>query len=247
MSGILQFFTNLVSFKGETLTDVYEFEEIDTNKPLQVGSGSKTIKIVSISDTHLSFPEKVPKGDVLIHCGDFLKFNSTIQHLEEFNNWLGMQDFKEKVVICGNHEVLMKNWTKDQMREKLSNATHFLHGETCTLECGLTIFGSPITHARGFIYFANAFSFSPQVLEDEFSKIPENVDIVVTHVPPLGILDFTHARTRVGSSALLKNLLRARPKVHFCGHNHDEPGAVMLEDILIVNTATTITVVDVTI
>ena len=52
------------------------------------------MKIVAISDTHQTFP-KLPKGDILIHCGDYSllpksskhHFNVTSKELKKLNNW----------------------------------------------------------------------------------------------------------------------------------------------------------------
>lgn len=48
----------------------------------------------------------IPKGDILIHAGDFTNMGS-IEDVERFSEFLKTLDnhFKYKVVIAGNHEL----------------------------------------------------------------------------------------------------------------------------------------------
>lgn len=207
------------------------------SEPLTVGKGGKSLKVIVLSDTHMQFPKDIPDGDVLIHCGDFINaIGSSEKDIHDFNEWLGLQMHKEKIIICGNHEVPLKDKKIEYIQKIFTNAT-YLQGTTHQLECGLTVFGSPYTHSRSIIYRANAFSVDRSTIDKEFSKIPDNVDIVVTHVPSLGILDKTHVDSHVGSSSLLNNILKTKPLLHVCGHNHDQTGAVWLNETLVVNAA----------
>jgi hypothetical protein len=56
-------------------------------------------------------------------------------------------------------------------------------------------------------------------------SFPE-VDIMLTHGPPLGILDQVVHGARVGCEHLLKACTRARPRLHVFGHIHEGFGAV---------------------
>lgn len=50
----------------------------------------------------------------------------------------------------------------------------------------------------------------------------QKVDIVLSHLPPLGVLDLS-ARfgvTHIGSSQVLKDLKKLKPKYFICGHSH---------------------------
>lgn len=57
-----------------------------------------------------------------------------------------------------------------------------------------------------------------------WSAIPEGVDIVVTHGPPMGILDCTSKGLHAGCEALLKRIEQVKPKVHIFGHIHEAYG-----------------------
>ena len=48
--------------------------------------------------------EKLPKGDVLVHSGDFSNVGLP-DEITHFNDFLKQQDFKHKVIIAGNHDI----------------------------------------------------------------------------------------------------------------------------------------------
>merc|ERR1712216_454504 len=59
-----------------------------------------------------------------------------------------------------------------------------------------------------------------------FDEIPKDVDILLTHGPPHGILDRLEGSWgHWGSSqVLLQEIKRKRPKVHLFGHLHEQRG-----------------------
>src|SRR5205807_2128139 len=62
------------------------------------------MRIVAISDTHEKhYQLKLPEGDVLVHAGDITN-RGRIEKLAEFASWLNVQDFKHKIIVCGNHD-----------------------------------------------------------------------------------------------------------------------------------------------
>lgn len=65
----------------------------------------KPIRIVCTSDTHTATP-KLPSGDILIHAGD-LSNNGTFPELQRQINWLASRRHECKVVISGNHDLLL--------------------------------------------------------------------------------------------------------------------------------------------
>ncbi|KAL1968259.1 hypothetical protein VTN77DRAFT_2094 [Rasamsonia byssochlamydoides] len=54
------------------------------------------------------------------------------------------------------------------------------------------------------------------------------VDVVVTHGPPKGILDYTESGQRAGCSNLFAAVARARPRLHCFGHIHEGWGAKLV-------------------
>ena len=77
------------------------------------------------------------------------------------------------------------------------------------------IFASPYTKKYG----NSAFQIDKETEEIAWKQLPE-VDILVTHGPPFGILDKTNGGKNAGSKLLLKEVLRLKPKLHLFGHIH---------------------------
>ena len=63
-----------------------------------------------------------------------------------------------------------------------------------------------------------------------WQSIPDDIDILITHGPPKGIMDMTtdmHTRepVHVGSRSLMRHVEeRIKPRIHAFGHIHDERG-----------------------
>ena len=59
-------------------------------------------------------------------------------------------------------------------------------------------------------------------MKKEWEKVPDNTDILITHVPPYDVLDTTYNNKHVGSKLLRNEICnRIQPKIHIFGHNHD--------------------------
>ena len=63
------------------------------------------ITVICISDTHCTQPS-LPSGDLLLHAGDLSNVGS-FDEIQAQLHWLSAQPHKYKVVIAGNHEVLL--------------------------------------------------------------------------------------------------------------------------------------------
>ena len=67
------------------------------------------IRVVCIGDTHGQHGKLiVPDGEVLIRAGDFMTFGDGPKEIVEFNQWLGRQPHRHKVVIAGNHDSMFE-------------------------------------------------------------------------------------------------------------------------------------------
>lgn len=89
-----------------------------------------------------------------------------------------------------------------------------------------TVFGSPCTPKQ-----ANwGFQYKSEDAEAVWAKIPNGVQIVVTHTPPKGHGDSTKNGNdrREGCPALLKRLDEVRPILSICGHIHGGRGVERL-------------------
>ncbi|PRP73183.1 hypothetical protein PROFUN_03497 [Planoprotostelium fungivorum] len=187
---------------------------------------------------------------------DIVKHSSRPEDLEDFNRWLGTLPHRYRLVTGGNHDKIIDNagLDIDAIRQRyLSNCTHYLKDTSVEIE-GIKIYGSPWHGLRPFWYRANAFgrkevshSSSPLVggvifhtshlahqitglgrknIETRWNDIPEDTDIVITHVPPEGVRDWSHAKQKPEGSPHLTatDLLRVKPKAHIFGHCHGSYG-----------------------
>ena len=79
----------------------------------------------------------------------------------------------------------------------------------------ITIYASPYTPSLNDW----GFQYDPQ--QDHDWTIDNSIDVVITHGPPKGILDYTpQSRQRAGSLSLFAAVARARPRLHCFGHIH---------------------------
>lgn len=204
------------------------------------------MRIVCISDTHgINHPASVPDGDVLIHAGD-LSIGGEIYEIQQSLGWLRRLPHKHKIFIGGNHDKALAmdglNPFKEQMKShKGKNPLIYL--ENAMVEIGgLRIFGSPTTRTFGVI---KAFMKSGEALDRHWTNIP-TCDVLVTHGPPLGILDelvsHTHMNGKVteqvehlGCVHLLNAVREIKPKLHIFGHIHAGRGVELVNGTIFVN------------
>lgn len=150
--------------------------------------------------------------------------------------------FTHILVNCGNHEKHLTRLDKNSIERELSNAT-YLQDSTFTVN-GIVIFGAPWVHKRGMFYRANAFAENPGVnMERHWRSIPDNCDILMTHIPPCGVMD-EKLSGHEGCPFLLERVLEVKPSVHVFGHVHEGHNVVQTPETLFINTATTVTAFD---
>lgn len=145
--------------------------------------------------------------------------------MDDFNDWLGKQPARHRVLTAGNHE-----WPvaihPDMWRNRISNATLLLN-ESVEIG-GMTIWGSPVTRFEG-----GAFAMSDEVEREKlYSSIPKDTDILITHQPPFGVLDLGQ-----GCPALRRAVIRVKPRLHCYGHIHAAYGTQPTTNTLFVNAA----------
>ncbi len=105
---------------------------------------------------------------------------------------------------------------------------------------GITFYGTPWHEYRGFWDRASAFGIDALSLEEKWKKIPSDIDVLITHVPPLGVLDWK--KKRMGSPILPKySIEKVKPKLHVFGHCHTGTGVAKYaadgKEIVLVNAA----------
>ncbi|KAH7120002.1 Metallo-dependent phosphatase-like protein [Dendryphion nanum] len=106
-----------------------------------------------------------------------------------------------------------------------TNATFTLYASPCTPKYGISAFQYPTSHD---IFNSPSDAITPTWgtnTSTPTSRIPESVDIVMTHGPPKYILDSTPDGSAVGCEHLRRAIGRVRPKLLVCGHVHTGWGA----------------------
>lgn len=192
------------------------------------------MRLVVISDTH-SLHDKIdslPDGDVLVHAGDFMNSGYDPQDISSFNRWLGEQPFKHRVVIAGNHDRYFQA-APQQAQALLTNAI-YLENSGVTID-GVSFWGSPYTPE--FLHWAFMYPQGPAA-RLYWDQIPANLDVLITHGPPYGILDQTApGEAHLGCEELLHAIEQKKPKVHLFGHIHGGAGTFQNESTRFVNAA----------
>ena len=194
------------------------------------------MRIVAISDTHCQHRNiQLPEGDVLIHAGDATN-SGTLAQLKDFAEWFDALDYKHKIYVPGNHDRLFE---KDpQLAKSLFSSTHILHDQELILE-GIKFYGSSWQPE-----FANwAFNLPRgQPLAEKWALIPDDVEVLITHGPPYGILDLVSRNLPAPISAGCEELAKRLPALkNLCtsifGHLHENAGTDVQNGILFVNAA----------
>lgn len=169
------------------------------------------MKILQISDTHNRHRllTNLPAADVMVHCGDFAE-NGTEEEVLDFLNWYIDLPYKYKIFVTGNHDLCL--WDAKDI-EDLPENVFFLQDRGVTIE-GVKFFGIAYNHSERLI--------------------PEGTDIVITHEPPIMILDQSAGR-HWGNFPLLNRIKEVKPRYHFFGHAHESYGTLNQNGIIFSN------------
>lgn len=198
------------------------------------------MKMTVISDTHLREPV-LPGGDVLVHCGDLTENGFKIEVLRQLNYLHEQLDKYNLVMITpGNHDLWAERHPLDFRAACASAGIVCLVNESFNYE-GLVFWGSPVVP----VYHNWAFNKNQSDRYDVFEKIPENVDVLITHSPALEVLDLNQKGIHIGCSELKERLKEINPFLHLFGHCHESAGYLKQEDRWMINAATKIFNLDV--
>lgn len=180
------------------------------------------MKILHISDTHGCHRRlhDLPQADIIVHSGDFT-MNGSEQEALDFMNWFCDLPYPQKIFICGNHDECLYGATIDG----LDGNVHYLCNSGIEIE-GLKFYGVPM--------------FMGDCITDRqtrhYANIPDDTDILITHTPPFGILDFDD-NINYGSEELLSRISVVRPRLNLFGHIHARHGIKVFNGITFSNGA----------
>lgn len=193
------------------------------------------MRLVIVSDTH-GFCPFLPDGDVLIHAGD-MTGRGRMDQIEDAASWIASRPHPHKVVIAGNHDwaLYRENERTEAERRLTDRGIHYLRDSGVEIG-GLTFWGSPWTPE--FCGWAFMRPSGSDEVRRHYARIPIGLDVLVTHGPPLGVLDGAEHGGKTGCPLLRDAVRRVRPRIHAFGHIHEARGEVEIDGTRFINAAT---------
>lgn len=218
------------------------------------------MQIVAASDIHGQWNVvQYPKGDILILAGDILSDHSfnpqsdanaglQKEELLELDHFCGyyLKDilgFKHVLLVAGNHDFVFQK--HPDISKKLKHLTYL--EDTSVVINGIKFHGSP--HQPWFWDWAfnfpchlkehggNWFKYKHYAI-DTWAKIPDDVDVLITHTPPLNILDKTGKGLNRGCQFLADRIEQLKKlKFHVFGHIHASQGTKIINNKVFLNVA----------
>ena len=190
------------------------------------------MKFVAISDTHgLHRRLVLPPADVIVHGGDVSRTGKQ-EEVNDFIDWFTKLDYKYKIFIAGNHDFYFEKISKTIQEKKLiPEGIIYLNDSGIEIE-KIKIWGSPVQ--PWFYDWAFNRARGKQIRE-HWDLIPNDIDLLITHGPPYGILDTTITKQSAGCRDLLHTVFTNKPKVHVFGHIHESFGEKHEKNIHFIN------------
>jgi len=202
------------------------------------------LRVVCISDTHNEHAGlRLPPGDLLIHSGDCLTESGARYVVRSgkrgaikavkpegeslfkgFAEWFGRQDFPHKVLVAGNHDLVLQGLGKERVQQLLSEASrrgravYLEHDEVCV--GGVHVFGSPFGYWGG-----DNDAFLSR--DCDYTDLPAGMDIVVTHMPAILPSEGSQLREDLNLTSALH---RTGASLHVSGHCHWAHGVYHTRD-----------------
>lgn len=180
------------------------------------------MRILHLSDSHNCHNRlrDLPEADVVVHSGDFCMVG-TEQEAIDFMNWFCDLPYRQKIFICGNHDACLYGANI----EGLDSNVHYLCNSGIEIE-GIKFYGVPM--------------FTEDCISDRqnrnYSNIPIDTDVLITHSPAFGILDFDD-NIHYGSEELLTRLSALNLRAHLFGHIHANHGITTIGNTIFSNGA----------
>lgn len=201
------------------------------------------MRIVALSDQHGHLPE-IPPCDLLIIAGDVCPDGFGRQFARDapehqkawfdqtLRPWVARAPATRTILTWGNHDWCGQFCTFENSSSAASATALTIVVDDAksvpnggAVEGAVSVWASPWSNQFGDWAFMKA----PAELVLVYAAIPEGIDILVSHQPPLGYgdqsADFASGRIiNLGSRELLATIDRVRPKIVVCGHIHEGYG-----------------------
>ena len=181
------------------------------------------MRLVILSDTHAQPLSKwvIPAGDVLIHAGDFCQGRTVpLDAVRTFNDEMAALPHEHKLLVGGNHDWPLQ--LEAEAARAMLTAVTYLEDGGVTIN-GVRFYGSPWQPDYRFW----AFNLPRRCLElkAKWAAVPDDTDVLITHSPAFGILDWSRSsQENVGCELLRRRLETFSPKLHIFGHVHESRG-----------------------
>jgi Icc-related predicted phosphoesterase len=177
------------------------------------------VRVVCLADLHGYLPE-VPRCDVLLVAGDICPTDDERPERQRrwlhstFARWLADVPAATVVGVAGNHDFVGE--TDPSALRDLD--WHYLQDETIEID-GLSVYGSPWTSR----FQEWAFMLTEEELSQCWEGIPDAIDVLCVHSPPVGYGDWISGH-HIGSPSLLEAIDARAPKLCVFGHVHQGYG-----------------------
>ena len=179
--------------------------------------------ILHLSDTHGCHRRlrDLPEADVVVHSGD-CTMNGSESEAIDFMNWFCDLPYRHKVFICGNHDDCLYGAAIDGLDANVN----YLCNSGIEIE-GLKFYGVPM--------------FMEDCITDRqsrnYASIPNDTEVLITHSPAYGILDFDDD-INYGSEEILEIIpILHNLKAHLFGHIHARNGIMEQNGVIFSNGA----------
>lgn len=180
------------------------------------------MEILHLSDTHGCHHRlrDLPDADVVVHSGDFT-MNGSEEEAIDFMNWFCDLPYEHKIFICGNHDDCLYGANIDG----LDSNVHYLCNSGVEIE-GIKFYGVPM-------FMGDCIT---ERQSQNYKRISDDTDVLITHAPAYGILDFDDD-INYGSEEILARLSDLNIKAHLFGHIHSQHGVKTIGNTIFSNGA----------
>lgn len=205
------------------------------------------LNFIAFSDIHGDLPIINGHYSAAIIAGDILPLSIQRDFVKsiawfsgEFVNWCNNLDCEKVFLIAGNHDFMFERIINDSVKDMdcsilyaenngniivdtkllLPNKITFLHDSGYDFH-GIKLYGTPwCPELKNWAFYG-----SHDDLVAKFSKIPKNLDILITHSPGyranhVGVAFELPNRPDFGSSELTDAVRERNIKYWICGHVH---------------------------